>query len=186
MCSKLTIIIYLLSILQLVRGGMQAPDNFFFSFKKDLNSFGAKNRSKKKFVSQKNMKVFMPESSAKRNGFADKSTITEGNIDDFERAEENLFHAVEKIEKVAIHIAHDMVHDEVDILFGKDHGNYLPTECNDDNDDIPSQLPHCRRSSSNNKKEVFQMSTKSNEKVPSFDQFMENYAQNCFASQFGW
>eukprot|EP01083_Nonionella_stella_P305657 1067151_1 len=185
MCSKLTIIISLLGIVPLVSGGMQAPDNFFFSFKKDLNSFGVKSRSKKNMVRQKNKKVFMPES-MKRNDFFDKSIITEDKIDDFDRAEENLFHAVEKIEKVAICIAHDMVHDEVDILFGKDHGNYLPTECNDDNDDIPSQLPHCRRSSSNNKKEVFQMSTKSNEKVPSFDQFMENYAQNCFASQFGW
>ena len=130
----------------------------------------------------------MPES-AKRNGFADKSTIMEDKIDDFDRAEENLFHAVEKIENIAIRIAHDMVHDEVDILFGEDHGHSLHTDCNDDNDDILSHVPHHRRSSSNNKKDVCQMSTKTKEKEghnPAFDQFMESYAQNCVASQYGW
>eukprot|EP01083_Nonionella_stella_P019367 53843_1 len=188
MCSKLTIIISLLGIVPLVSGGMQAPDNFFFSFKKDLNSFGVKSRSKKNMVRQKNKKVFMPES-MKRNDFADKSIIMEDKIDDFDRAEENLFHAVEKIEKVAICIAHDMVHDEVDILFGKDHGHSLHTDCNEDNDDILRHVPHRRRSSSNNKKDNCQMTTKTEEKEghkPSFDHFMESYAQNCLASQYGW
>ncbi len=43
--------------------------------------------------------------------------------DDFDAAEENIFRAVENVERKVINFAESMVRDEVDILFGKDHGH---------------------------------------------------------------
>ncbi len=76
---------------------------------------------------------------------------------DYERAEEEIFHHVEDFEKAAINVAHDMVHDEVDILFGKSHGHDVHDEDarNDNSDENTSN----RRRSRSDRKEVKQMQT---------------------------
>ena len=48
--------------------------------------------------------------------------------DDYERAEKKIFRVVETVEKKAIDIAGDLIQDEVDILFGKDHGHAIHDE----------------------------------------------------------
>jgi len=45
--------------------------------------------------------------------------------DDYETAEEKIFHLVENVEKKAVGVAENLLHDEVDILFGKDHGHAI-------------------------------------------------------------
>lgn len=44
-------------------------------------------------------------------------------LDDFEEAEQHFFDAVERAEKKVLNVAANLMHDEVDILFGKDHGH---------------------------------------------------------------
>ncbi len=80
--------------------------------------------------------------------------IDRNPLGDYERAEKEIFNHVEDFEKAAINVAHDMVHDEVDILFGKNHGHAT----SDDGDDNTST----RRRSRSDRKEVkqMQMSTK--------------------------
>lgn len=46
---------------------------------------------------------------------------TTSPLEDYEKAEEKIFKTVEKVEKKAFGIAESLLHDEVDILFGKDH-----------------------------------------------------------------
>jgi len=48
--------------------------------------------------------------------------------DEFDRALESLFNAVERAEKRVINVAEMLLHDEVDILFGKDHGHAIHDE----------------------------------------------------------
>ena len=44
-------------------------------------------------------------------------------LDDFEVAEQHFFDVVERAEKKVLNVAANLMHDEVDILFGKDHGH---------------------------------------------------------------
>mmetsp|Transcript_18747 Transcript_18747/g.27776 ORF Transcript_18747/g.27776 Transcript_18747/m.27776 type:complete len:83 (-) Transcript_18747:290-538(-) len=45
--------------------------------------------------------------------------------DDFEEAEQHFFDVIERAEKKVINVARTLVQDEVDILFGKDHGHAI-------------------------------------------------------------
>ena len=72
--------------------------------------------------------IFRPPFTDKRRGTPStaevKATPTDkvdGNpLIDYERAEEEIFHHVEDFEKAAINVAHNLLHDEVETLFG-DH-----------------------------------------------------------------
>lgn len=55
----------------------------------------------------------------------DQTTKLTNSQDNFGRAKDNLFHTIEEVEKKAVHIAENLVQDEVDVLFGKDHGHSL-------------------------------------------------------------
>ena len=44
---------------------------------------------------------------------------------DFDHAEENIFNKVENVEKAVLNAASSLLHDEVDVLFGCDHGASL-------------------------------------------------------------
>lgn len=71
--------------------------------------------------------------------------IRHERMDDFDKAEEGFFHAVENIERNAVNMARNLVRDEVDVLFGKDHGHSFH---NIHSDGLP------RRPSSSKMKEV--------------------------------
>ncbi len=127
--------------------------------------------------------------------------------DDFNRAEGKFFHAVENIEKKAITVAHDLIHDEVDVLFGKDHGHHEQENSIDMDGDHDHDHDHAfhlpifggrRRGSGSafsKKNHVHQVtsSTKVNdtdnneeETDEKFLNFMESYAENCFNPHGGW
>ena len=57
-------------------------------------------------------------------------------IDDFDRAEKSIFDKVEFVEKVALNSAINLIHDEVQVLFGKDHGGSLHHH-----DEVQVQVP---------------------------------------------
>ncbi len=128
-----------------------------------------------------------------------------GAHDDFERAEGKFFHAVENIEKKAINVAHSLIHDEVDVLFGKDHGHHHDENGHQNensmhinDDDHMFHLPIFggrRRGSSSGsgsesivKNQAHQISATdcSDESDEKLLNFMENYAENCFNPHGGW
>lgn len=41
----------------------------------------------------------------------------------FGKAKDNILHTLDRVEKKVLYVAEQMIHDEVDILFGKDHGS---------------------------------------------------------------
>jgi hypothetical protein len=41
----------------------------------------------------------------------------------FGKAKDNIIHTLDQVEKKVLYVAEQMIHDEVDILFGKDHGS---------------------------------------------------------------
>jgi hypothetical protein len=45
------------------------------------------------------------------------------STDDVDRAEESIFHRVESVEKSILNTAGALIHDEVDVLFGSNHGS---------------------------------------------------------------
>jgi len=87
--------------------GTASPDNFFFAFDKDLHTFGMRQQ-------------FRDKNSG--GGVKDKSikmTTDAANIeDDFDKAEEEIFHRVEDAERVVLDAAGDLMRDEVNVIFG--------------------------------------------------------------------
>merc|ERR550539_30186 len=55
----------------------------------------------------------------------DKEADTNKVIDDFDAAEKSIFDSVENVEKAVLNTASSLIHDEVDVLFGRDHGGSL-------------------------------------------------------------
>ena len=51
--------------------------------------------------------------------------------DDFEDVEQHFFDVIERAEKKVINMARTLVQDEVDILFGKDHGHAIHDDPSD-------------------------------------------------------
>jgi hypothetical protein len=43
--------------------------------------------------------------------------------DNFGKAKDNLLHTLDQVEKKVLRVAEQVIHDEVDVLFGKDHGS---------------------------------------------------------------
>jgi len=79
------------------------PDNFFLSFDKDLHIFGVKHRD------------------TKSNQVKDddiKKTTEVHIIDDFDKAEEEIFHRVENAERLVLGAVGDLMRDEVNSIFG--------------------------------------------------------------------
>mmetsp|Transcript_6740 Transcript_6740/g.9666 ORF Transcript_6740/g.9666 Transcript_6740/m.9666 type:complete len:157 (+) Transcript_6740:160-630(+) len=113
MFSKPSFAILLLGLLAV--NAEHLSDMVFMSLKEDLNSIGVKEsriRLEKKVLNAK--KVSLEESIQPR---------IRHEMDDFDKAEEGFFHAVENIERNAVNMARNLVYDEVDVLFGKDHGH---------------------------------------------------------------
>jgi len=112
----------------------------------------------------------------------DQTKLT-SNLDNFGRVKDNLLHAIVEVEKKALHIAENLVHDEVDILFGKDHGHAIHDE------KIDPQLikpVSARLTATSSKKHKIKMAKVQDEPSHAlFLDFMENYADNCFY-QFGF
>jgi len=61
----------------------------------------------------------------KINGNKHVEEVKTTNVNDFEEAEEIFFNTVENVEKAILHSVESLLHDEVDVLFGIDHGASL-------------------------------------------------------------
>jgi len=82
------------------------PDNFFLSLDKDLHTlFGVRHRDKKSDL-------------VKDDDDIKKTTEVHTTVDDFDRAEEEIFHKVENAERAVLNAAGDLVRDEVNTIFG--------------------------------------------------------------------
>lgn len=44
---------------------------------------------------------------------------------DFDHAERSIFHTIESAEKAILRVASNLIHDEVEVLFGADHGSSI-------------------------------------------------------------
>eukprot|EP01083_Nonionella_stella_P051013 135479_1 len=113
MFSKPSLAILLLGLLSV--NAEHLSDMVFMSLKEDLNSFGIKdsrNRLENKVLNAKKVSLEPIQPRIRHE------------MDDFDKAEEGFFHAVENIERNAVNMARNLVHDEVDVLFGKDHGQF--------------------------------------------------------------
>lgn len=133
-----------------------------------------------------------------KGNLADKDlnvdTLTNSQ-DNFGRAKNNLFHAIEEVEKKALHVAEQLVHDEVDILFGKDHGQPIHDEKMQKTDLELIKPVKVRRLSTTPSTRKIKMTTEyvksthphETTELPhgNFLDFMENYANHCH-SQFGY
>eukprot|EP01083_Nonionella_stella_P142897 442953_1 len=113
MFSKPSLAILLLGLLSV--NAEHLSDMVFMSLKEDLNSFGVR-KSRNRFGN----KVL----NAKKVSLDSIQPRIRHEMDDCDKAEEGFFHAVENIERNAVNTARKLVHDEVDVLFGKDHGQY--------------------------------------------------------------
>ena len=113
--------------------------------------------------------------------------------DNFGKVKDNLFHAIEEVEKKALHVAEQLVHDEVETLFGKDHGHVIHDEKFSQIHPEPIKPARARNASTTpsekHKMTKYAKSTDPHEttELPqgNFLDFMENYANNCH-SQFGY
>ena len=65
--------------------------------------------------------------------------------DDYETAEEKIFHLVENVEKKAVGVAENLLHDEVDFLFGKDHGHAIHDNRNLSTEEMKKDLSKPQR-----------------------------------------
>ena len=59
-----------------------------------------------------------------------KKVLKEVSVDDvehhdFDRAERRIFHAIGSAEKAILKVASNLIHDEVEVLFGADHGSSI-------------------------------------------------------------
>jgi len=82
------------------------PDNFFLSFDKDLHTFfGVRHRDKKSNL-------------VKDDDDIKKTTEAHTTVDDFDKAEEEIFHKVENVERAVLNAAGALLHDEVNTIFG--------------------------------------------------------------------
>lgn len=52
-------------------------------------------------------------------------SVNEFDHFDFDRAEKDIFMSVENAEKAVLKAASNLIHDEVDVLFGADHGSSI-------------------------------------------------------------
>jgi len=130
---------------------------------------------------------------AEKNHKAVDQTKLTSNQDNFGRVKDNLLHAIVDVEKKALRIAENLVHDEVNILFGKDHGHAIHDE-KIDPQPIKPVSARLTPTSSISKKNKVAMEVKATgthlrekEEPPHalFLDFMENYADNCHY-QFGF
>lgn len=155
------------------------PDNFMMSFDKDLKRFGMFRNKRNIDAKDKNHKKM-------------KTIKTKNLLDDYEVAEEKIFNAVEKVEKVAVDVAESLVHDEVDVLFGKDHvhsirdGKTISLKL-----DAPVRarrsirMPFGVRKSMKNVKVTDKSSQEKKNELPhnQFLDFMDTYAEHCHTSE---
>jgi hypothetical protein len=111
-----------------------------------------------------------------------QEVTTKSLLDDYEMAEEKIFRTLESVEKKAFGVAETLIHDEVDILFGKDHGHAIH-----DDRTIKSVQPATSRRSmrvpfKNHKETMDVKNTHELKKVElphtSFLDFMETYARD--------
>lgn len=82
-----------------------APDNFFLTFDKDLHAFGMKEQLRNK----------------KSIGVEETIKLTPNVVhteDDFDKAEEEIFHRVKDAERAVRGVAGDLMRDEVNVIFG--------------------------------------------------------------------
>ena len=61
-------------------------------------------------------------------------------LDDFEEAEQHFFDVVERAEKKVLNVAANLMHDEVDILFGKDHGHPIHDVHDDPKEEVQEKV----------------------------------------------
>mmetsp|Transcript_17331 Transcript_17331/g.21179 ORF Transcript_17331/g.21179 Transcript_17331/m.21179 type:complete len:161 (+) Transcript_17331:132-614(+) len=117
MMLLLNLLIFL-SILSVVLSNA-TPDNFLLTFDRDLRSFGVRKRRSKS----------MPFTNTNKKSFGTNKKMNEvkvvSNTDDFDRAEQTFFDIVENTERAVLKTAESLIHDEVNVLFGKDHGHSL-------------------------------------------------------------
>mmetsp|Transcript_22594 Transcript_22594/g.33068 ORF Transcript_22594/g.33068 Transcript_22594/m.33068 type:complete len:190 (+) Transcript_22594:72-641(+) len=164
------------------------PDNFMFSFKKDLETFG---------VLKSNDNMVKKSNGTKKEKTKQIKTVQQVattpskimDIDDFERAQEDIFHAVESVEKAVLDVAEKMLHDEVEILFGKDHGHDIHENLRGVQS-VSAKGAHkaksATRTNKQHKKKTVEVKTEEGTQDMSVDFFdlMEHYAEN--SNQFGW
>lgn len=144
------------------------PDNFLISLDNDLRRV-FRGKSKTTDAKTKNQKKV-------------QEVTTKSLLDDYEMAEEKIFRTLESVEKKAFGVAETLIHDEVDILFGKDHGHAIH-----DDRTIKSVQPATSRRSmrvpfKNHKETMDVKNTHELKKVElphtSFLDFMETYARD--------
>jgi hypothetical protein len=132
--------------------------------------------------------------SEKNHKAVDQTKLTPSNQDNFVRVKDNFLHAIVDVEKKALRIAENLVHDEVNILFGKDHGHAIHDEKINPQPIKPVSARLTSTSSISKKNKVamdVQATTgthlREKEEPPHalFLDFMENYADNCHY-QFGF
>jgi|EP01083_Nonionella_stella_P047628 hypothetical protein len=105
-------IILFMSLLITIDGNAR-PDNFLLTFDKDLRVFGVRNGG------ARSRGISIPIKEDKKT--EEVKVVT--NINDFDRAEQSIFDTVENVEKAVLNTAGNLLRDEVDILFGKNHGS---------------------------------------------------------------
>mmetsp|Transcript_18748 Transcript_18748/g.27777 ORF Transcript_18748/g.27777 Transcript_18748/m.27777 type:complete len:133 (-) Transcript_18748:290-688(-) len=105
----------LIAFIALLNGanGSSLADDFNLPLEKDLKLFGV-NLNSRRISTQmaKNSEMTQEVKGIRRP-------------DDFEEAEQHFFDVIERAEKKVINVARTLVQDEVDILFGKDHGHAI-------------------------------------------------------------
>ncbi|GFH47561.1 predicted protein [Chaetoceros tenuissimus] len=140
------------------------PDNTLFEQGIDLNQVHKKTRFGRRVGNHKKV---------------DETKLTNSQ-DNFGRAKRSFIHAIEDVEKKAIKLAENMIHDEVDVLFGKDHGHHEDDKevktVSTVNDPIKSRSPPLVPAVERKKKEI---------PHSLFLDFMESYAADSY-SHFGY
>jgi len=176
------------------------PDNFMFSFDKDLRTFAMRRRNTDNPTPTKKKDISPTTFTTSRRRRDEEVGLTNSE-DNFGKAKDNILDTLDKVEKNVLRVAEHLIHDEVDILFGKDHGSAIKDSNDGDENaffhhtnkprkfsyrDVPSENNHFP-----NKKMTMDVKVANapfeNKILPHslFLDFMESYAENCHA-QFGY